>query len=61
VTKSGKLKISYSNGKISVWTPKVGESAWQDGEEAHTAENIGTTTLQYIMVEIKDAPTKTPN
>jgi hypothetical protein len=30
-------------------------------EEAHSAENVGKTTLQYILVEVKAAPTKTPN
>jgi len=61
VTEPGKLKVSYSNGKVEVWAPKAGESAWMDGEEAHSAENVGTTTLQYLMVEVKSAPTKTPN
>ena len=40
---------------------RMGESAWMDGEEPHTAENVGKTTLQYILVEVKSAPTKTPN
>jgi len=61
VTEPGKLKVSYANGKVEVWAPKTGESAWMDGEEAHSAENVDTTTLQYLMVEVKSAPTKTPN
>ena len=61
VTKPGKLKVSYTNGKVEMWVPKNGESAWMDGEEAHSAENVGTTVLQYLMVEVKSAPTKTPN
>lgn len=61
VTRAGKLKVSYTSGKVQMWEPKVGESAWIDGEEAHTAENVGKTTLQYLMVEVKAAPTKTPN
>jgi hypothetical protein len=32
-----------------------------EGEEPHSAENVGKTTLQYILVEVKAAPTKTPN
>ena len=61
VTKAGTLKVSYTSGKVEMWKPKVGEQAWMDGEEAHSAENVGETTLQYILVEVKAAPTKTPN
>lgn len=61
VTKAGKLKVTYASGKIEMWEPKVGEQAWMDGEEPHSAENVGKTTLQYLLVEVKGAPTKTPN
>jgi quercetin dioxygenase-like cupin family protein len=61
VTRAGKLKVSYASGKVEMWEPKVGESAWMDGEEPHSAENVGKTTLQYLLVEVKGAPTKTPN
>jgi len=61
VTRAGKLKVSYASGKVEMWEPKVGESEWMDGEEAHSAENVGKTALQYILVEVKGAPTKTPN
>lgn len=61
VTRAGTLKVTYASGKVEMWTPKVGEQAWMEGEEAHTAENVGKTTLQFILVEVKAAPTKTPN
>lgn len=61
VTRAGTLKVTYANGKVEMWTAKVGEQAWMEGEEAHSAENVGKTTLQYILVEVKAAPTKTPN
>lgn len=61
VTKAGTLKVSYADGTVEMWKPKAGESAWMDGEAAHSAENVGKTTLQYLMVEVKGAPTKTPN
>jgi quercetin dioxygenase-like cupin family protein len=61
VTKAGTLKVTYASGKVEMWTAKVGEQAWMDGEEAHSAENVGKTTLQYLLVEVKGAPTKTPN
>jgi hypothetical protein len=44
-----------------MWKPKAGDQAWMDGEEPHSAENVGKTTLQYILVEVKGAPTKTPH
>jgi quercetin dioxygenase-like cupin family protein len=59
VTKGGTLKVSYADGKVEMWKPKAGEQAWMDGEAAHSAENVGKTTLQYLMVEVKSAPTKT--
>ncbi len=58
VTMPGKLKVSYSDGKVEIWEPKVGEQDWMDGEAPHTAENIGSTVLQYLLVEVKSAPTK---
>jgi quercetin dioxygenase-like cupin family protein len=61
VTRAGKLKVTYASGKVEMWQPKAGESAWMDGEEPHTAENVSKSTLQYLMVEVKAAPTKTPN
>ena len=61
VTKAGTLKVTYASGKVETWTPKVGEQAWMDGEEPHSAENTGKATVQYLMVEVKGAPTKTPN
>ncbi len=61
VTKGGTLKVSYADGKVEMWKAKTGEQAWMDGEAPHSAENVGKTTLQYILVEVKSAPTKTPN
>ncbi len=61
VSKPGTLKVTSKDGKSELWKPKAGESAWMNGEAPHTAENVGKTTLQYIMVEVKSAPTKTPN
>ncbi|HYB63839.1 MAG TPA: cupin domain-containing protein [Steroidobacteraceae bacterium] len=61
VTKAGTLKVTHADGKVEMWTPKAGEQAWMEGEAAHSAENVGKTTLQYVLVEVKAAPTKTPN
>jgi len=61
VTQAGRLRVTYATGKVEIWEPKVGESAWMNGEAPHSAENVGETTLQYILVEVKGAPTKTPH
>ena len=61
VTMPGKLKVTYADGKVEMWDAKVGEAAWMDGEAPHQSENVGSTTLQYVMVEVKSAPTTYPN
>ena len=61
VTRPGKLRVTHADGKTEVWDAKLGEAEWMDGEAPHSAENVGTTTLQYVLVEVKGAPTGTPN
>ena len=61
VTQPGKLRVTHADGKTELWDAKLGEAAWMDGEAPHSAENVGTTTLQYVLVEVKGAPTRTPN
>ena len=58
VTKPGKMKVTYANGKSTVWDAKAGEQSWMDAEAAHTSENIGKTTIQYVLVEVKSAAKK---
>ena len=49
----GTMKVTYADGKTQTWNAKAGEQAWMDAEPAHTSENIGTTTIQYVLVEVK--------
>jgi len=58
VTQPGKMKVTYADGKVSTWDAKLGEQAWMDAEAAHTSENIGKTTIQYVLVEVKSAKKK---
>ncbi len=58
VVSPGKMKVTYADGKSIIWEAKVGEQAWMDAEAAHTSENIGTTTLSYVLVEVKSAAKK---
>lgn len=58
VTKPGKMKVNYADGKSTIWDAKAGEQSWMDAEAAHSSENIGKTTLQYVLVEVKSAAKK---
>lgn len=58
VTKPGKMKVTYADGKSTVWDAKAREQSWMDAEAAHTSENIGKTTIQYVLVEVKSAGKK---
>jgi len=58
VTMPGTMKVTYADGKTEIWNAKAGEQAWMDAEPAHTSENIGNTTIQYVLVEVKSATKK---
>jgi quercetin dioxygenase-like cupin family protein len=55
VTQPGTMKVTYADGKSITWDAKPGERSWMDAEAAHTSENIGKTTIQYVLVEVKGA------
>lgn len=56
VTKPGLMKIVHEDGKSENWEAKVGEQGWLKAEAPHTSENIGTTTMGFVLVEVKGAP-----
>lgn len=55
VTKPGKMKVVHADGKESLWDAKAGEAGWMEAEDVHTSENIGATTMGFILVEVKSA------
>ena len=55
VTRGGDLKVTTADGKVTHWLAKTGEQAWMEPEGAHTAENVGKGTFEYILVEVKGA------
>ncbi|MDE3200224.1 MAG: cupin domain-containing protein [Acidobacteriota bacterium] len=55
VTKPGIMRVTYADGKSIIWHAKEGEQSWMDAEAPHRSENIGKTTLQYVLVEVKSA------
>ena len=55
VTAAGKMKVTTADGKVSYWEPKQGDSGWMEAEAAHTSENVGSSTMSFILVEVKSA------
>ena len=53
VTKPGKMKVVFADGRTLIWEPKAGEAAWGDAEAPHTSENVGSAPMSYVLVEIK--------
>jgi quercetin dioxygenase-like cupin family protein len=47
-----KVKITLPNGKTEERNIKAGSSTWSEAT-THTAENIGTTELEEIQIELK--------
>jgi len=50
------MKVVHADGKTTTWEAKEGEGGWMDAEGPHTSENIGKTTLGFILVEVKAPP-----
>jgi quercetin dioxygenase-like cupin family protein len=64
VTKPGTMKVVFADGKVETWEAKAGEAGWMEAEGPHTSENVGSTTMGFILVEVKSAapgrPAKSP-
>lgn len=55
VKSPGTMKIVFADGKVAIWEAKEGEGGWLQTKAPHTAENVGKTTLVYVLVEVKSA------
>jgi oxalate decarboxylase/phosphoglucose isomerase-like protein (cupin superfamily) len=60
VVKPGKMKVVFKDGTEAIWDAKQGEGGWIKARAAHTSENIGDTTLVYVLVEVKSAEKRDP-
>jgi quercetin dioxygenase-like cupin family protein len=57
VLAGGKVRNYGSDGKITESEIKTGDVLYRE-PLTHAAENIGTTTMHFILVEIKTPPVK---
>ncbi len=56
----GKMMIYYKDGKKEEMVLKPGESGVSGPERPHMTENTGTTTIKFLIVELKEHPYRAP-
>jgi len=54
----GKLAVHYTDGKKEVFDLKAGDSGFSLPERPHITENVGTNTVKFLIVELKEHPYK---
>jgi quercetin dioxygenase-like cupin family protein len=52
----GKIKFTYPDGKTEERENKEGAARWNEAV-THAAENVGTTELHLVQIELKGAAT----
>ena len=52
-----KVKFTYPDGRTAERDGKAGQATWREGE-THAAENVGTTELHILNIELKGAAQK---
>lgn len=57
VIQGGKLKSTTPDGKSTVIDFKTGDVMWRDAV-THTGENVGTTEMKALLVEVKHGKKK---
>jgi quercetin dioxygenase-like cupin family protein len=57
VMAGGKVRNYAADGKITETELKTGDVLYRE-PLTHAAENIGTTTMHFILVELKTAPAR---
>ncbi len=53
VMSGGTLRVGFPDGTSMVFEEKAGESSWSEPSPLHDTENIGTTPITILLVEIK--------
>jgi len=54
----GKLMVHHKDGKNEPYNLKPGFSGVSGPEGPHVTENVGKTTVKFLLVELKDYPYK---
>ncbi|UOK41778.1 cupin domain-containing protein [Flavobacterium enshiense] len=54
----GKIMIHYKDGKDELMVLTTGVSGYGDPERPHVTENVGETTVKFLIVELKEHPYK---
>jgi quercetin dioxygenase-like cupin family protein len=55
VVSGGTLRIGLPDGNTIIVEEKAGTSAWSDPAPLHDTENIGTTPIVILLVEVKSS------
>ena len=55
---AGKLMVHYKDGKNEPFDLKPGMSGASAPERPHVTENVGNTTVKFLIVELKEHPYK---
>ena len=55
VIAGGTLRVHFPDGRHLDFVEKVGDTSWGDPAPLHDPENIGTTPIKILLVEVKDA------
>jgi beta-alanine degradation protein BauB len=61
LTKPGTMKVFHADGKIEIWQATAGEAGWLATLDPHTCENVGKTTMGFVLMEVKSAASKSTN
>ena len=54
VIAGGTLRVHFPDGRHMDFEEKAGDTSWGDPAPLHDTENIGTTPIRILLVEVKD-------
>ena len=54
VISGGRLRVHFPDGRHLDFDEKTGDSSWSAASPLHDTENIGTTPIKILLVEVKE-------
>lgn len=60
VIEGGTLQTTTPEGIVETYDLRSGETLWSDTGSAHSARNVGSTTLRLVEIEVKHARAAAP-